>query len=174
MKPLIGLVTGIVFGFLLQKARVLRYDKQVGALRLKDMTIVKFMLAHIMVAMVGIYLLQDMGLVKLSPKATVLGANIFGGLIFGLGWGLVGYCPGTAAGALGEGRVDAVFAMLGMLVGASLFAHTYPWLKATVYTWGVFGKVTLPAVLGVNHWLVIAVLLVLYAGLLRFLERRNL
>ncbi len=174
MKLLLGLITGIVFGFLLQKARVLRYDKQIGALRLKDMTIVKFMLSHIMVAMVGIYLLQGFGMVNLSPKATVLGANILGGLIFGLGWGLVGYCPGTAAGALGEGRIDAIFAMLGMLVGASLFAHTYPWLKATVYTWGAFGKITLPPLLGINQWLIIAVLLVVYAMFLRFLERKQL
>jgi hypothetical protein len=42
MKMLIyGLITGILFGFLLQKARVIRYDKQLGALRLLDMTIVK-------------------------------------------------------------------------------------------------------------------------------------
>ena len=42
-----GLITGILFGFLLQKGEVLRYDKQIGALRLQDMTIVKFMLSHI-------------------------------------------------------------------------------------------------------------------------------
>ncbi|MGB6282407.1 MAG: YeeE/YedE family protein, partial [Syntrophobacteria bacterium] len=50
MKVLIyGLVTGIFFGFLLQKGRVLRYDKQLGALRLMDMTIVKFMLSTVLV-----------------------------------------------------------------------------------------------------------------------------
>jgi uncharacterized membrane protein YedE/YeeE len=44
---------------------------------------------------------------KLSLKPTVLGANIIGGLIFGLGWGMLGYCRGTAVGATGEGRFDA-------------------------------------------------------------------
>ena len=63
-----GLVTGIIFGFLLQKGRVLRYDKQIGALRLIDMTIVKFMFSSVLVAMVGVYLLKDLGLVKLSIK----------------------------------------------------------------------------------------------------------
>ena len=114
MELLIGLITGVVFGFLLQRAHVLRYDKQLGALRLQDLTIVKFMLAHILVAMVGLYLLSDLGLAKLSLKATALGANILGGLIFGLGWGLLGYCPGTSLGALGEGRVDALSGILGM------------------------------------------------------------
>ena len=94
-----GLLTGIAFGFLLQKAQVLRYDKQVGALRLIDMTILKFMLSAIVVASIGIYLFKDLGLIKLSIKATSIGAQVVGGLLFGIGWGLLGYCPGTAAGA---------------------------------------------------------------------------
>ena len=105
MRELVfGFITGIIFGFLLQKGRVIRYDKQIGALRLIDMTIVKFMLSSVLVAMVGVYLLKDLGLAKLSLKATVLGGNIIGGLLFGVGWGLFGYCPGTAVGAVGEGR----------------------------------------------------------------------
>jgi len=174
MELLIGLCTGVVFGFLLQRAHVLRYDKQLGALRLKDMTIVKFMLSHILVAMVGMYLLSDLGLAKLSVKATVLGANILGGLIFGLGWGLLGYCPGTSLGALGEGRTDALFGIAGMLVGAAVFSRSYDWLLTTVYTWGDYGKVTLPGVTGLNHWLVITVLAVAYVLVLRFLERKGL
>lgn len=174
MTLIYGLITGVIFGFLLQKGRVLRYDKQLGALRLIDMTIVKFMLSNIIVAMVGIYLLRDLGLVKLSLKATSLGPNIIGGLLFGLGWGVVGYCPGTSAGALGEGRFDALWAILGMLAGASLFAHTYPLLKSTVYTWGELGKITLPDVLGVNHWVVIGGLIVVYVLVLRLIERKGL
>ena len=111
-----GIITGISFGFLLQKGQVLRYDKQLGALLLKDFTIVKFMLSTVLVAMVSIYLLHDLGLVKLKLKPTVLGANIIGGLIFGTGWGLLGYCPGTALGALGEGRWDSIFGIAGMLI----------------------------------------------------------
>ena len=98
MKQLVyGLITGIMFGFLLQKARVIRYDKQLGALRFIDMTIVKFMLSSVFVGMIGVYVLTDMGLAKLSVKSTILGGVIPGGLIFGLGWGLLGYCPGTSA-----------------------------------------------------------------------------
>ena len=52
-----GLLTGVLFGFLLQRGQVLRYDKQLGALRLLDMTIVKFMLSSILVATVGVYFL---------------------------------------------------------------------------------------------------------------------
>ena len=75
-----GLITGIVFGFLMQRGQVIRYDKQIGALRLKDMTILKFMLTAILVGSVGIYLLTDLGLAKLSVKATVLEAPLSAGL----------------------------------------------------------------------------------------------
>lgn len=150
-----GIITGIMFGFFLQKSRVLRYDKQLGALRFKDMTIVKFMISAILVGMVGIYMLLDLGLAELSLKSTVLGGNIIGGLIFGIGWGLLGYCPGTSAGALGEGRWDAVWGILGMVTGAALFAEAYPVLKKTVLTWGDFGKITFPQIFHVNQWVVI-------------------
>jgi len=175
MKILLyGIITGILFGFLLQKARVLRYDKQLGALRLMDMTIVKFMLSSVMVAMVGVYLLKDLGLATLSIKPTILGGTILGGLLFGIGWGLFGYCPGTAVGALGEGRWDALWGILGMLTGAALFAEAYPFMKKTVLTLGNFGSITVPQVLGINHWFVIVILII--AGLLffKFFEKKHL
>jgi hypothetical protein len=171
---LYGLVTGILFGFLLQKARVLRYDKQIGALRLLDMTILKFMLSSIMVAMVGVYLLKDLGLVKLNLKTTIVGAQVLGGIVFGIGWGLLGYCPGTQVGALGEGRLDAIWGIFGMLLGAALYAELFPLLKRTILTWGDYGKITIPQVLGVNHWLVIALFLVCGLLLFRWFEKRGL
>jgi uncharacterized protein len=169
-----GLITGFLFGFLLQKGRVLRYDKQLGALRLMDMTIVKFMLSSVVVGMVGVYLLQDLGLAKLSIKTLLLGPIIIGGVLFGLGWGLLGYCPGTSMGAVGEGRWDAVWGILGMIVGAGLFAEAYPWLKASVYTWGNYGKLTIPQMLGVSHWVVIPVFIVVVVLLFRWFEKKGL
>jgi hypothetical protein len=174
MELVYGLISGSLFGFLLQKGRVLRYDKQIAALRLQDMTIVKFMLSHIAMAMVGVYLLYDLGLVKLSLKPTILGGVILGGLLFGLGWGLLGYCPGTSLGALGEGRWDAIWGIGGMLAGAGLYAEAYPYLQNTVLTWGNFGKITLPQVLGINHWPVIMLFLIVTALLLRWLEKKGL
>lgn len=169
-----GLITGLAFGFLLQRAQVLRYDRQLGALRLLDMTIVKFMATTVLVAMVGTYLLLDLGLVKLSIKTTVLGGNIIGGLLFGLGWGMLGYCPGTSMGALGEGRWDAIWGICGMLVGAALYAEAFPVMNKTVLAWGNFGKITLPGVLGVNHWILIVPLVAGGIFLFRWFERKGL
>jgi uncharacterized protein len=170
---LYGLIIGVLFGFLLQKGRILRYDKQLGALRLLDMTIIKFMLSSILVGMVGIYLLRDLGLAKLSLKPVELGANILGGLIFGVGWACLGYCPGTSVGAVAEGRWDALWGIAGMLVGAALFAEVFPALKTTVLAWGNFGKLTLPQVLGLNHWIIIVLFILGSLLLFRFFETRG-
>jgi uncharacterized membrane protein YedE/YeeE len=171
---LYGLITGIIFGFFLQKARVIRYEKQLGALRFLDMTIVKFMLSTILVAMIGVYLLKDLGVAKLSIKPTILGGNIIGGLIFGLGWGLFGYCPATSLGALGEGRWDTLWGILGMLFGAALFAESYPALKNSVLKWGVYGKITIPEIIGINHWVVIVLFVILCLFLFQWLEKKRL
>ncbi len=174
MELFLGIVTGAIFGFLLQKARVLRFEKQVGFLLLADMTIIKFMFSAIATGLVLVYAMNDMGLVVLSPKSTVLGAQIIGGLIFGLGWAILGYCPGTSVGALAEGRVHAFWGILGMLGGAALYAEAYPALRTSVLTWGDFGKTTLPELPGVNHWIVIVAALALIFGLFYQFEKRGL
>ncbi|MDO8723784.1 MAG: YeeE/YedE thiosulfate transporter family protein [Syntrophales bacterium] len=152
---------------------MIRYEKQIGALRLLDMTIVKFMLTTVLVAMVGVYLLVDLGLAKLSIKSTVLGGNIIGGLIFGIGWGLLGYCPGTQLGALGEGRWDALWGILGMLLGAGIFAEFYPTLKNTVLQWGDYGKITILQILGVNHWIITFLLIAVGPFMFRWFEKKG-
>ena len=174
MSLLYGLVTGVLFGILLQRAEVLRFDKQVGALRLKDMTIFKFMLSAIVVGAVGIYLLKDLGLINLSLKSTSIGAQAVGGALFGIGWAVLGYCPGTAGGALGEGRVDAAWGIAGMLAGGALHAWAYPFLKNNIETIGDFGKITVPQILGINHWIVILVFSAVVLLSFIFFEKKGL
>lgn len=174
MELLIGLVTGILFGALLQQGRVLRFEKQVGAMLLRDMTILKFMLSAIIVGMIGINLLVHFNAVELNVKSTQVGANLIGGLLFGAGWAVMGYCPGTSLGALGEGRWHAVWAILGMLVGAAIYAEVYPAANATVAAWGSFGKLTLPKLLGVSPWYVIPVLIALFLFVFFWFEKKGL
>ncbi|MDO8282911.1 MAG: YeeE/YedE thiosulfate transporter family protein [Thermodesulfovibrionia bacterium] len=169
-----GLITGILFGFFLQKGRVLRYDRQIGALRLTDMTIVKFMFSAILTGMVGVHILFMLGFAKPLILPTNLVANILGGLIFGFGWGLLGYCPGTSLGALGEGRLDAFWGMLGMLVGAGIFAELYPVISDTILSWGGEGFITLSSIIGVNDWVVIIVFVAGGLFLFRWLEKAGL
>jgi hypothetical protein len=90
-RLILGLATGIAFGFILQKAQVTRYDKIVAFLRLTDLTVLKVMFGGILAGMVGFYLLKDLGLVNLHIKPTILTANILGGVIFGAGMLLLGF-----------------------------------------------------------------------------------
>ena len=169
-----GLVTGMVFGVLLQRAQVIRYDKQLAALRFQDFTILKFMMSAIIVGMVGTYFLYDQGLVKLSIKPTILGGTITGGLLFGVGWALLGYCPGTSLGALGEGRTDAFWGILGAIAGAALYAEMFPYLQDTLLKMHDYGKITLPQLLGVNHWIVIAGVSVVFLLSFMLMEKKGL
>ncbi len=93
IDQILGLVTGVVFGFLMQKGRVIRFEKQVGALLIKDMTIFKFMLSSILVGMVGIFILSDMGIITFSHKPMNVGAVVIGAILFGIGWAVMGFCP---------------------------------------------------------------------------------
>jgi uncharacterized membrane protein YedE/YeeE len=173
-SQILGLFTGIAFGFLLQKGRVLRFDKQVGAMLLKDMTIFKFMLSAILVGMVGVLILSDMELISLSHKPMNVGAIIVGGALFGAGWAVMGYCPGTSLGALGEGRWHAIFAIAGMVVGAGVYAELYPFFKETVLTWHDFGKIGLPETLGVSPWLVVIAFWLIVPAVFVWFEKKGL
>lgn len=90
-RLVLGLLTGILFGFILQKGQVTKYQKIVSFFRLTDLTVLKVLMGGIVAGMVGVYLMYDLGLVKLHIKPTVLGANILGGLIFGVGMLLLGF-----------------------------------------------------------------------------------
>lgn len=173
-EQLLGLITGVFFGFLLQKGRVVRFDKQIGALLFKDMTIVKFMLSAILIGMVGILLLSDAGIIKLSHKPMNLGAVLIGASLFGVGWAVMGFCPGTSVGALGEGRWHALFAIIGMLTGAALYAELYPFFKSTVLAWKDFGKIGLPETLHISHWIIIPVFWVGVVVLFLWFEKKKL
>lgn len=170
----LGLGTGVGFGALLQQGRVLRFEKQVGAMRLKDMTILKFMLSAIVVGMIGIHFLVGLDVVAMKVKSTNLAAIGIGGLLFGAGWAVMGYCPGTSLGAIGEGRWHAIWGVLGMLAGAAVFAELYPVLAETVLTWGKLGKITLPGVLSVSPWLLIPLFAAGVVLLFGWFEKRRI
>ena len=173
-EQILGLLTGIVFGFLLQKGRVLRFDKQISAMLLKDMTILKFMLSAIIVGMIGVYFLKDIGFIELKHKSMNFGGVIIGGVLFGLGWAVMGFCPGTSIGAIGEGRWHAIWAVLGMLTGAGIFAELYPFFKRTFLSWRDLGKVSLADISGINHWVIIITLITAYLALFFFFEKRKI
>ncbi|MBL8758281.1 MAG: YeeE/YedE family protein [Phycisphaerae bacterium] len=170
----LGALTGLVFGFLLQKGGVTRYNVIVNQFRFRDFTVLKTMLTAIVVGAVGIYAMVQAGMIGgLSVKAAELAMNAGGGLIFGVGMVLLGYCPGTALAAVGQGSRDALVGVVGALVGALVYAEAYPVLARTVEPIAKFGKITLPEVMHVSPWVLIAVLAAGSVGLFVWLEKRE-
>lgn len=167
----LGFVFGIVFGFLLQKGGVARYEVLLGALLLTDFTVMKIMLSAIVVGMLGIFSMHAMGLVKLHVKPTRYAANVIGGLLFGVGFALLGYCPGTGAAALGQGNYDAIAGILGLMAGSHLYALLSGPLGASVLTWGNRGGIMLPDLIGMRLRVFLPVFVLLLAGALFLLER---
>ncbi len=170
-RILSAILFGLAFGFLLQKGGVGKYHILIGQLLLQDFTVVKVMLTAILVGMVGIFTLHRFAKVNLHLKPTRLGPNIIGGLIFGAGFALIGYCPGTVAAALGQGNYDGLFAMAGLVLGSFVYAEASKTLKASVEKWGDKGKLMLPEALHVSRGVFIPIFAVFLLAVLIGLER---
>lgn len=168
---ILGLIFGIIFGFLLQKGGATKYDVIIGQLLLEDFTVVKIMMSAVVVGMIGIYFMKSFGWVQLHPKPGSVGMSIVGGLIFGAGFAVLGYCPGTIAGAVGNGHMDAALGGLtGIIIGAGLYAALYSKIKSGILQKGYFGNITLPELFKVNHWVVVIPLSVGIIAFLYWLE----
>ena len=166
-----GLIFGVAFGFLLQKGGVGKYNVLIGQLLLQDWTVAKVMMTAIIVGMIGIFFLHRFAKVNLHIKPTKLGPNIIGGLIFGAGFALIGYCPGTAAAALGQGSWDALFGMAGLVAGSYIYAELSGVLRGSLDKWGDFGKVLIPDLLRMNRGVAVVMIAVLLTAALFVLEK---
>ncbi|MDV6030013.1 MAG: YeeE/YedE family protein [Phycisphaera sp. RhM] len=139
----LGVLFGVVFGFLLQKGGVAKFHVLIGQLLLEDFTVVKVMLSAVVVGMVGIHTMHRANMVEFHIKPTRLASNVIGGLLFGCGFALSAYCPGTGAAALGQGNFDAIAMMVGMVAGSYVFAEASSWISRHVDPIGDKGKLTL-------------------------------
>ncbi len=169
-KLIAAAIFGLAFGFLLQRGGVAKYNVLVGALLLEDWTVAKIMLTAILVGMAGVFTLHHFAKVNLHLIPTRLGAQTIGGLLFGSGFALIAYCPGTGAAALGQGSWDVLFGMAGLVIGSYLFAEMSGFLKRTVETWGEKGKIMLPDLLHVPRGIFIPGFALLLLGVLYALQ----
>lgn len=169
VQLLIGFLIGLIFGFLLQRGGVTDYNVILDQLLLRDFTVVKIILTAVMTAMIGLYMMRGFNLVRLNPKPFYLKGIAVGGLIFGMGFALLGYCPGTVAGALGTGSVHAFLGMIGVLIGAEIFSVVYPSLRNTLMKKN-HGPITIPGVLEVNPWTIILPILIVFLLFISYFE----
>jgi uncharacterized protein len=148
---IIAIVLGIGFGFFLERAGFGSARKLVAVFYFYDMSVVKVMFTAIVTAMTGLFLLSAIGVLDLAEvyiEPTNYTAQIVGGLIFGAGFVIGGYCPGTAVAATATGRLDGLTFAAGMLGGVYAWAEFFPGIDQLIADTSR-GEVTLPGLTGI-------------------------
>jgi hypothetical protein len=158
-----ALVLGLGFGFFLERAGFGSARKLTAQFYFTDMSVLKVMFTAIVTAMVGVWALSAVGWLDLSKvylTPTYLLPQAIGGLVFGVGFIIGGYCPGTCVAGMATGRVDAGVFALGMLAGIAAFSETFDALFAGWSEAASLGALTLPKAFGLPYGgLVLAIVL---------------
>jgi hypothetical protein len=150
MNPLLlGALTGAAFGAVLAASGLSNPRLIIGMLRLKDLRLLKLLVTAIAAGILGVAVLDALGAAHLAVKPLHVLAVLSGGVVFGIGFAISGYCPGTSLAAAAEGRRDALFAVAGGLLGTAAFAFSYAWLRPLLVEPLSFGAPTVHSWLGV-------------------------
>jgi uncharacterized membrane protein YedE/YeeE len=166
---LIGLATGVVFGFVLEKSRVFEPGIIVGQMQLRSFIMLKVFLAAVIVGLLALAVMHGALGVKLSLKPLIWKADIIGGLILGAGIALAGACPGTSLAQVGAGYRDAIFVVLGGIAGAVFYGYFDQGITAFFAETGA--KLTFAGLLGLPFWVVALAFASVLAVFLVMLER---
>lgn len=164
---LIGLATGLVFGFALEKSRVFEPGAIVGQMQLRNFLMLKIFLAAVVTGLIALAVLNGVLGVKLSLKPLLLKADIIGGLILGAGIAISGACPGTSLAQVGAGYRDALFVVAGGIAGAMAYGYNDAAITAFFAEKG--DKLGFDKLLGLPFWavaLMLAAVLILALGVL--------
>lgn len=173
-----ALAVGIAFGFWLERAGFGSSNKLAAMFYLRDFAVLQVMFTGLATAAIGLAALDAAELFDASGvhrMATAYGPQILGGLIFGAGFLIGGWCPGTALVGLASGKLDAAVFLLGAGGGAIAYAAAWPSL-APLQELGACGVITLPETLGLPATtvalMVVAIALCAFAGVHLFLRLR--
>jgi uncharacterized protein len=166
----VAFLIGIGFGFFLEQAGFGSGMKLAGQFYFRDLTVFKVMFTAIVTAMLGLFWLSWLGIVDLAlirVLPTYLVPQLVGGILFGVGFVMGGYCPGTCCVAAVTGRMDGWVHLVGMFAGIFLFAEVYP-LISDWYSSTAMGQVTLSGIFnvapGTMVFIIVAMALLGFAG----------
>jgi len=154
----VALAIGIAFGWALERGGLGSARKLAAQFHLRDFTVVKVMFSAILTAMLGLYWLARVGVLdatRIYVPPTILGAQVAGGVLFGVGFVVAGLCPGTACVAGASGRLDGLSAVLGLFAGTAVFEAARPRFSAVIDA-GDRGALRLPELLGTSEGVVVA------------------
>lgn len=157
---------GLGFGFVLERAGFGNAKTLAGQWYGYNFAVLRVMFTAIVVAMVGLFGLVYLGVVDLAQvyvNETFLWPQLVGGLIFGMGFAVGQYCPGTAVVACATGKIDAMLFMGGFFLGLLAFFFAYEPME-TFYLSGDLGRVLLPDALGIPAGVVVLLVVVMALG----------
>ena len=120
------LLLGFLFGAILQYANLNRYNVISGMATLENFAVAKAITVAIGVGAIIISIEIGLGFATYHIKPFLLGGISIGGIIFGVGMAILGYCPGTLPISLGEGSIDALLGIIGGLVGGFVYTILLP------------------------------------------------
>ncbi len=126
MTTLLILVFGFLFGAILQYAKLNKFDIISGTATRTNFAVPKAIAVAIGLGAILLNSEIAMGFASFHTKPLILGGVILGGIIFGSGMAILGYCPGTLAISVGEGSVDALFGVIGGLLGGLVYTILLP------------------------------------------------
>lgn len=179
MSPIVsGLLVGVLFGFALQRGRFCMNSAFRDIILGRDFTLFKALAVAILVSMLGFSIMAMSGLITLAPKPFMWGANIVGGLLFGIGMVLAGGCASGITYRTGEGMMGAVMAVLGFGLAGMMTATGIlnPILKSLQNTkvMSADGKpLTLANIFGVDLKIAMLVLAIVVIVVWAVLAMRN-
>ncbi len=139
MTILLAIILGASFGFVIHRIGASNPHNIINMLRLTDLHLMKTILFGIAIASAFLFIGLAADIIPASHldiKTSYWGVLI-GGLIMGVGWAFTGYCPSTSMAALGDGRKDAIFFILGGLFGTFLYMLVY----SSIQRMPIMGKV---------------------------------
>lgn len=173
----LSLVIGVAFGFWLERAGFGSSRKLANIFYLRDFAVLQVMFTALGTAAVGLVALDALGLFDASAvfrMETNYAPQVVGGLLFGTGFVMGGWCPGTALVGFASGKVDALLFLVGAMGGALAYAFAWP-VVAPLQDVGACGVITLPEVLGMSTLAVTAMVVVMalaaFAGVHLFTRR---
>jgi hypothetical protein len=171
LVSVLSILIGVAMGFFIQRVRASSPGMIASNLRLENISVIKFMALTMAVGMVVVYGLSLVipELLHLDVKPAYVVGVLLGGLVFGVGFALSGYCPGTCVVGIGEGRKDAIVAIVGGVVGALAFTLVYTTLIAPIVGIANLGKITLADVLHLPSIVVALIVGAIFVAVVKFL-----
>lgn len=165
------MIWGFVFGTILQYARLNRFDTIAGMAVLQNFTVAKTISFSVGLGMLLLQAEIYFGWADYHIKPLILTGVLVGGLLFGVGMAILGYCPGTVAISLGQGNLDALVGIVGGVCGSLLFAVAYPAIAP--FLGPDLGSLSMRGLLPDNtlFWIATGVLAMLFMGVALFLQR---